>query len=176
MMRRGLAILAGTAWLVTLPMAADALLRSEDSWATLVFAVAAIGTAGAWWLHLRERRSRIGLAGGMAGWLFIGSLALLGVSGFFWVLVGVGLVASTLAYGVLLLVTQSRAAVPALELVTGTALFAGAGATAIFAATTGMGNTEAWWMPAHWILAIGIGIATITSGFSDGEAREPSGA
>jgi hypothetical protein len=38
-----------------------------------------------------------------------------------------------------------------------------------------MGNTEAWWMPAHWILAVGIGLATVASGFSD-EGHEPSGA
>ncbi|MGH2401523.1 MAG: hypothetical protein ACRDE6_02330 [Candidatus Limnocylindria bacterium] len=168
-MRRGLATVAGVAWLVTLPMAADALLNSADSWATIAFVPAALGSAGAWWLHMRERRSRIGLAGAMAGWLFIGSLALLGVSGFLWVLVGVGLVASTLAYGVLLLVTQSRAVVPALDLVAGVALFAGAGATAIFTATTGMGNTEAWWLPAHWILAVAIGVATVASGLSSGE-------
>ncbi len=175
-MRRSLATIAGIAWMVTLPMAADALLTSSDSWATIAFVPAALGTAGAWWLHMRERRSRIGLAGAMAGWLFIGSLALLGVSGFFWVLVGVGLVASTLAYGVLLLVTQSRAAVPALDLVTGVALFASAGATAIFAVTTGMGNTEAWWMPAHWILAVGIGLATVASGLRGSDEGVPSGA
>ena len=113
---------------------------------------------------MKDGEPRIGLAGAMAGWLFIGSLALLGVAGFVWLLVAMALVASAMAYGVVLLVTQSRAASPRRELVTGLFLFATAGAAAMFAITTGLPQTEAWWMPAHWILAIGIGGATMTSG------------
>ncbi len=163
-MRLGLAIAAGIAWMVTLPLTADALLNSRQSLATVAFIPAALLTAGAWWIHMKDGERRIGLAGAMAGWLFIGSLALLGVAGFVWLLVAMALVASAMAYGVVLLVTQSRAASPRRELVTGLFLFATAGAAAMFAITTGLPQTEAWWMPAHWILAIGIGAATMTSG------------
>ncbi len=118
---------------------------------------------------MRERASRIGLAGSLSGWLFIGAIALLGVAGFLWLLVVMALIASAVAYGVVLLVTQSRAASPRLDLVTGLVLFATAGATAIFSITTGLPNTEAWWTPAHLILGIGIGVATILSGLPSGE-------
>lgn len=176
-MRLALALIAGVAWMVTLPVAAGALLETEESWATVAFVPTALLTAVAWWMHKKQREPGIGIGGAMAGWLFIGSVALLGVSGFLWVLVGMALVASTLAYGVVLLVGQSRAANPRLDLVVGLALFATAGATALFTVTTGMGNTQAWWMPAHWIVAVGIGLATIGSGLgasapaTAGEAR-----
>jgi Kef-type K+ transport system membrane component KefB len=114
---------------------------------------------------------RIGLAGAMAGWLFIGSLALLGVSGFLWLLIAIGLIASSIAYGIVLLVTQSRAAKPRQELATGLVLFAAAGVTAIFAVATGLPHTESWWMPAHWILGLGLGAATIASGLPSSEVR-----
>ncbi len=169
-MRLGLGAFAGVAWLVTLPMAAAALLTTEESWATMAFVPAALLTAGAWWRHMKERERRIGLPGTMAGWLFIGALGLLGVSGFLWVMVAMALVASAMAYGVVLLVTQARAAAPQRELITGLALFASAGSTAMFTITTGLPQTEAWWIPAHWILGLGIGIATIASGLPSGEA------
>jgi hypothetical protein len=51
-------------------------------------------------------------------------------------------------------------------------LFATAGATTLFAVTTGLPRTDAWWMPAHWMLAIGIGMATIASGLPSGEVRD----
>ena len=79
------------------------------------------------------------------------------------------MLASAIAYGVVLLVSQSRAANPRLDLVTGLVLFATAGATAIFSVTTGLPNTEAWWTPAHLILGLGIGAATILSGLPSGE-------
>lgn len=170
-MRLGLAIAAGIAWMVTLPMTAAALQNSEDSWASVAFVPVALLTAGVWWMHRKERDRRIGLAGALAGWLFIGSLALLGVAGFLWLLVAMGLIASSIAYGLVLLVTQSRAAAPRLELATGLVLFATAGATVMFAVTTGLPQTEDWWMPAHWILGLGLGAATIASGLPSGEVR-----
>jgi len=169
-MRLGLAIAAGIAWMVTLPMTAAALQNSEDSWASVAFVPVALLTAGVWWMHRKERDRRIGLAGAMAGWLFIGSLALLGVSGFLWLLIAIGLIASSIAYGIVLLVTQSRAAKPRQELATGLILFATAGVTAIFSVSTGLPDTESWWMPAHWILGLGLGAATIASGLPSGEA------
>ncbi|MGI8998692.1 MAG: hypothetical protein ACR2GO_03175 [Candidatus Limnocylindria bacterium] len=170
-MRLGLALVAGAAWLVTLPLAAAALLNTEESWATMAFVPAALLTAGVWWKHMKERERRIGLAGTMSGWLFIGALGLLGVSGFLWVLVAMALVASAMAYGVVLLVTQARAASPRPELITGLALFATAGATAMFTITTGLPQTEAWWMPAHWILGLGLGVATMASGLPSGDVQ-----
>lgn len=169
MVRLALALIVGIAWMVTVPLMADSLLNSGESWASIALVPTALATAGTWWLHARERSARIGLAGSMAGWLFIGAVALLGVAGFLWVLVAMALLASMLAYGLVLLVSQSRAASPRIDLATGLALFATAGATAIFSVTTGLGNTEAWWMPAHWILGIGLGIATIASGLPTGE-------
>ena len=174
MIRAGLAVLAGAAWMVTLPLAADALQRTEESWAGIAFVVAALLTASLWWMHMKERDRRIGIAGSMAGWLFIGSMALLGVSGFVWLLVAIGLLASTLAYAIVLLVTHARASSPRLDLATGLTLFATAGATALFSVTTGLPRTDAWWMPAHWILAIGLGIATMASGIPSGEVRDAS--
>jgi hypothetical protein len=56
--------------------------EQRGSWASVAFVPVALLTAGVWWMHRKERDRRIGLAGAMAGWLFIGSLALLGVSGF----------------------------------------------------------------------------------------------
>ncbi len=44
--RRVLLTVAGVAWMVTLPMAADALLTRPISSATIAFVPAAIGTAG----------------------------------------------------------------------------------------------------------------------------------
>jgi len=41
----------------------------------------------------------------------------------------------------------------------------------MFTITTGLPQTEAWWIPAHWILGLGIGIATIASGLPSGELR-----
>lgn len=164
MIRVALAVVAGVAWMVTLPMAANALLVTEDSWATVGFVPAALVTAGAWWTHMKERERRIGVAGVLSGWLLVGSVALLGLAGYFWMLVAMAVVASTIAYGVLLLVTQSGADSPRLDLATGLLLFATGGAAALFSGTTGLGHTEAWWMPAHIIVAIGVGIATIASG------------
>ena len=169
MLRLGLAIIVGIAWMVTLPITADALLNSRQSWASVALIPTALAAAGLWWIHMRERASRIGLAGSMSGWLFIGAVALLGVAGFLWLLVAMALLASTIAYGVVLLVSQSRAANPRLDLVTGLLLFATAGATAIFSVTTGLQNTEAWWTPAHLILGMGLGAATIASGLPSGE-------
>jgi len=146
---------------VTLPITADALARVQPTWASIAFVPVALATAGLWWLHMREREGRIGLGGRMAGWLFVAALALLGVSGFLWLLVAMAVVASAIAYGVVLLVTQAQAPSPRQDLVTGLLLFATGGATAIFAVTTGLPQTDAWWMPAHWILAIGIAAATI---------------
>ena len=174
MVRSALAAAVGIAWMVTLPLTADALLNTHESWAIIGFVAAALAAAGLWWVHMRERARRIGTAGSMAGWLFIGSMALLAVSGFFWILVAMGLVASSAAYGLVLLVTQSRAATPRLDLATGLVLFATAGAAAIFTVTTGLGNTEAWWMPAHWILGLGLGAATVASGLPGGEAAVPA--
>jgi len=169
MVRLGLAVIAGIAWMVTLPIASDALLNDEGSWARIAFVPTALVTAGLWWMHMKERGRRNGLAGGMAGWLFIGSLALLGVAGYLWTLVAMALVASSVAYGVLLLASQSRAANPRLDLATGLVLFATAGAAAMFAVTTGLPQTETWWTPAHMILGIGVGVATIASGLPSGE-------
>lgn len=169
MVRLALAAAVGIAWMVTLPLTADALLNTRESWAIVGFVPAALAAAALWWIHMRERARRIGTAGSMAGWLFIGSMALLGVSGFFWVLVAMGLVASSAAYGLVLLVTQSRAPIPRLDLATGLVLFATAGAAAIFTLTTGLGNTEAWWVPAHWILGLGLGAATVASGLPSGD-------
>jgi hypothetical protein len=163
MARLLVALLAGAAWVVTLPVAADALARGQPSWAGPAFVAVALLTAGLWWVHLRERRPRIGFAGGLAGWLLIGSVSLLGVSGYLWMLVAMALLASAIAYGVVLLVTQSGAPSPRLELVTGLILFAGAGASVMFSVTTGLSQVEAWWVPAHVVLAIGIGAATIAS-------------
>ena len=169
MLRLGLAVIAGIAWMVTLPITADGLLNSRQTWASVALVPTALAVAALWWMHMRERAARIGLAGRMSGWLFIGVVALLGVAGFLWLLVVIALLASAIAYGVVLLVSQSRAASPRLDLVTGLLLFATAGATAIFAVTTGLRNTESWWTPAHLILGIGVGAATIASGLPSGE-------
>lgn len=154
-------LVVGVAWLVTVPLAADAADRGVQSPISIAFVPVALAVAGLWWLHLRERRGRVGLAGGLSGWLFIASIGLLGVSGSLWPLVVFAVVASAVAYGVVLLVTQSSAPSPRQDLVTGLALFATAGATVMFVLTTGLAQTEAWWAPAHWILAVGIGLATI---------------
>ena len=169
MLRLGLAVIAGIAWMSTLPITADALLNGNQSWASVALVPTALATAALWWVHMRERASRIGLAGSLSGWLFIGAIGLLGVAGFLWLLVVMALIASAVAYGVVLLVTQSRAANPRLDLVTGLVLFATAGATTIYSVTTGLPNTEAWWTPAHLILGLGIGAATILSGIPSGE-------
>jgi len=166
------ALASGLGWVVTLPTAADALARSQQSWATVAFVPVALVTSGLWWLHIRERRPRIGVAGGTAGWLFIGSVALLGVSGYLWMLVAIGLIASAIAYGLVLLVTQSGAPNPRLDLLTGLFLFAGAGASAMFAITTGLGQVDVWWVPAHAILAIGIGAATAVGAVPTAEAAQ----
>ena len=155
------AVVAGLAWAVTLPIAADALLAERESWASAALVPAALGTAALWWLHVRERSARIGTAAGLSGWLFIGSVALLGVAGFIWILVVVALVAAAVAYGLLLLVTQARAPSPRRELVTGLLLFATAGATTILVLTTGLSEMDAWWLPTHVLLGGGIGAATI---------------
>jgi len=154
-------LIVGIAWLVTLPLAADAVERDTQTLVSLAFVPVALLAAGLWWLHMRERRGRSGVAGGLSGWLFIASVGLLGVSGSLWPLVIVAVVASAVAYGVLLLVTQSTAPSPRQDLVTGLLLFATAGATAMFVLTTGLSQADAWWAPAHWILAVGIGLATI---------------
>lgn len=167
------AVVAGLAWAVTLPIAADALRAERETWAAPAFIATALGVAAVWWVHVHERSRRIGLAAGLSGWLFIGSIALLGVAGFIWVLVVVALVAASVAYGVLLLGTQARAPNPRRELVTGLLLFATAGATAIFSITTGLGEMDAWWLPAHLLLGVGIGAATI-AGALPGAGGAPS--
>ena len=154
-------LVVGVAWLVTLPLAADAADRDTQSPISLAFVPVAFLVAGIWWLHMRDRRARLGTMGGLTGWLFIAAIGLLGVSGSLWPLVVFAVVASGVAYGVLLLVTQSTAPSPRQDLVTGLALFATAGATVMFVLTTGLAQTEEWWAPAHWILAVGIGLATI---------------
>ena len=169
-LRIAAALVAGLAWAVTLPLAADALRAERATWAAPAFAVAALGVAVVWWIHVQERSRRIGLSAGLSGWLFIGSVALLGVAGFIWVLVVVALVAASVAYGVLLLVTQARAPNPRHELVTGLLLFATAGATAIFTITSGLGEMDAWWLPAHLLLGAGIGAATVTGALPDAGA------
>ena len=166
-------IVAGLGWAVTLPVAADALRAERETWAAPVFVATALGVAAVWWVHVHERSRRIGLAAGLSGWLFIGSIALLGVAGFIWVLVVVALVAASVAYGVLLLATQARAPDPRRELITGLLLFATAGATAIFTITTGLGEMDAWWLPAHLLLGAGIGAATIV-GAVPGAGGAPS--
>ena len=154
-------LVVGVAWVVTLPLAADAADRDTQSPVSLAFVPVAFLVAGLWWLHMRDRRGRLGTIGGLSGWLFIAAIGLLGVSGSLWTLVLFAVVASAVAYGVLLLVTQSTASSPRQELVTGLVLFATAGAAAMFVLTTGLPRTDAWWAPAHWILAVGIGLATV---------------
>ncbi|MGH2489178.1 MAG: hypothetical protein ACRDFR_06155 [Candidatus Limnocylindria bacterium] len=161
MLRLAAGLIVGGAWLVTLPLAADAIVRDTRSAFPFAFVPVALLAAGLWWLHLWERRGRIGLAGGLTGWLFIGSVALLGASGSLWPLVILAVMASAVAYGVLLLVTQSGAASPRQDLVTGLLLFATGGASAMLALTTGLTETDAWWAPAHVMLAVGIGLATM---------------
>ena len=155
-----LGLIAGIGWPGTLPLAADAVQRAGSSWANGAFALVGLISAALWWAHMRERRARIGLGGEVAGWLLVGSVALFGVAGFLWMLVAMAVIASAVTYGLVLLVTQSRAPSPPRELATGLLLFAGAGASAMFAITTGLGDTEAWWVPAHVILALGLGAAT----------------
>jgi hypothetical protein len=169
-LRLAVAVVAGLAWAFTLPLAADALRAERETWAAPAFVAAALGVAATWWIHVQERSRRIGLAAGLSGWLFIGSVALLGVAGFIWVLVVVALVAAAVAYGVLLLVTQARAPNPRPELVTGLLLFATAGATAIFTITTGLGEMDAWWLPAHVLLGAGIGAATVVGALPGSDA------
>lgn len=154
-------MIVGIGWPTTLPLAADAVQRSGASWVNAAFTVVALLSAALWWSHVRERRRRIGLGGEVAGWLLIGSIALFGVAGFLWMLVAMAVIASSITYGLVLLVTQSRSPSPPIELSTGLLLFAGAGASAIFAITTGLGETGTWWVPAHVILALGIGAATV---------------
>jgi hypothetical protein len=154
------AIVVALTWAVTLPLAADALRAERQDIASLVFAVASLAMAGLWWLHMRERAARIGLAAGLSGWLFVGSIALLGVAGFIWVLVVAALLAAAVAYGVVLLAGQARAPHPRHELVTGLLLFATAGATVSLALTTGLGEMDAWWQPLHVLLGVGLGAAT----------------
>ena len=156
-----IAIVVAIAWAVTLPLAADSLRADRETWASYAFVPAALATAGLWWVHVRERSKRVGVVAGMSGWLYIGSLALLGVAGFVWILVTTALIAAAVSYGVVLLVTQQGAPSPTRELVTGLLLFATGGATVIFTLTTGLSRIDDWWAPAHVLLAIGIGTATI---------------
>ncbi len=160
-LRRIGVVVVALAWAVTLPVTADALLTDRQTWASPAFVVAALATAGLWWLHVRERSRRVGVAAGMSGWLFIGSVALLGVAGFVWILVVTALLTAAVAYGTVLLVTQQRAPSPMRELITGLLLFATGGVTIIFTLTTGLAQTDAWWTPAHVLIGIGIGAATI---------------
>jgi hypothetical protein len=164
MVRLVLAVVAGIAFAVTMPIAAQTFQDQIDPRSVIAFVPAGLLTAILWWIHLRERGQRIGFAGGLSGWLFIGSLALLPVAGFVWWLVVVAIVASSIAYGVVLLVTQRLAPNPRRELLTGLLLFASGMATALFAITSGISRTDAWWTPAHTLLAIGIGAATVFSG------------
>lgn len=160
-LRSPAAIAVALTWAVTLPLAADALRAERQTLASFVFVLASLAMAGLWWLHMRERAGRIGMAAGLSGWLFIGSIALLGVAGFIWVLVVVALLAAAVAYAVVLLVAQARASHPRRELVTGLLLFATAGAAASLALTTGLGDMDAWWLPLHLLLGVGIGSATV---------------
>ena len=77
MLRLGLAIIAGIAWMADAAVTADALLNSRQSWASIALVPTALAAAALWWIHMRERASRIGLAGSLSGWLFIGAVALL---------------------------------------------------------------------------------------------------
>ena len=165
-------VIVGIGWPAALPLAADAVQRSGASWANAAFTAVALLSAALWWSHVRERRGRIGLGGEVAGWLLLGSMALFGVAGFLWMLVAMALIASSITYGLVLLVTQSRASSPTRELATGLLLFAGAGASAMFAVTTGLGDTEAWWVPAHLILALGIGAAVVIGSVPEAPAAD----
>jgi hypothetical protein len=175
MLRLVLALVAGISFAVTMPIAARAFQDQIDPRSVIALLPVGLLTAILWWIHLRERGRRIGFAGGLSGWLFIGSLALLPLAGFVWWLVAVAMVASAIAYGVVLLVTQRIAPNPRLELLTGMLLFASGLATAMFAISSGLPRTDAWWIPAHTLLAIGIGAATVVSALpltqSDPEVR-----
>jgi drug/metabolite transporter (DMT)-like permease len=162
--RLALASLIGIAFAGTMPIAAQAFHDQIDPRSVIAFLPVGLLTAILWWIHLREHGQRIGFAGRLSGWLFIGSLALLPVAGFVWWLVAVAIVASAIAYGIVLLVTQRLAPSPRRELLTGLLLFASGMATALFAITSGLSRTDAWWTPAHALLAIGIGAATVLSG------------
>jgi drug/metabolite transporter (DMT)-like permease len=164
MLRLVLAIVAGIAFAVAMPIAAQAFQDQVDPRSVIAFVPVGLLTAALWWAHLRERGRRIGFAGGLSGWLFIGSLALLPVAGFVWWLVAVAIVMSAIAYGIVLLVTQRLAPSPRRELLTGLLLFASGMATALFAITSGLSRTDTWWTPAHALLAIGIGAATVVTG------------
>lgn len=146
------------------PFVALALDRDGWGWASAAFVPVAVLTALAWWFHLRERSQRIGAGGAMVGWFFIGSLAVLAIAGFFWMLVAAAVLVSAAAYGIVLLVTRQRARRPGLELVTGLALVAAGTLPAAFTLIAGIGDTAAWWMPAHALLAVGISLATLLSG------------
>ena len=162
--RLGLASLIGIAFAGTMPIAAEAFQDQIDPRSVVVFVPIGLLTAILWWIHLREQGQRTGLAGRLSGWLFIGSLALLPAAGFVWWLVAIAIVASAIAYGIVQLVTQRLAPNPRRELGIGLLLFASGMATALFAITSGLSRSDAWWTAAHALLAIGIGAATVVTG------------
>lgn len=166
LVRIGVAFIAAAGWLVTVPFVAFELIGDGFGWAPVAFIPIAVLTAAAWWLHLRERDEQIGASGATAGWSFIGSTAVLGIAAFFWVIVAAAVLVSATAYGIVLVVTGRRARRPRLELSTGLALIAAGSVPAVFTLISGIGDTDAWWMPAHVMFAVGIPLATILSAFS----------
>jgi predicted acyltransferase len=75
--------------------------------------------------------------------------------------------------GPVLVVTRRRAQRPGLELITGLVLIAAGFVPAAFTLIAGIGNTDAWWMPAHVMFAVGIPLATLLSAAA--RLREPQG-
>jgi hypothetical protein len=154
---------AAAGWLVTVPFAGLELIGGGFGWAPVAFIPIAVLTAAAWWLHLRERDQQIGAGGATAGWLFIGCTVILGIAAFFWVMVAAAVLVSATAYGIVLVVTRRRARRPGLELLTGLSLIAAGSVPVVFTLIAGIGNTDAWWMPAHVMFAVGIPLATALS-------------
>lgn len=171
--RLGVAIIAASGWLITVPLVALALVGDGFGWAPVVFIPIAVLTALAWWFHLRERDERIGAAGTTAGWAFIGSVALLGVAAFFWILVAAAVLVSAAAYGIVLVATQRLAQRPRFELATGLSLIAAGAVPAAFTLLVGIGDTEAWWMTSHVLLAVGISLATVLSAVRQAQPAQP---
>ena len=171
--RIGVPTVAACAWLVLVPIVAMALTGGGFDWAPVGFIPVALLTAVAWWFHLRDRDARIGNVGATAGWVFIGAIALLGVAAFFWVHVAAGALAGAAAYGIVLILARGRAPRPGRELATGLALIAAGALPVAFTLTVGIGNTDAWWMPAHLLLAVGISLATLLSAVAALPERSP---
>jgi hypothetical protein len=165
-LRQGLAVLAAVGWLTTVPFAAAALIGEAYEWGPVAFLPIALLTALAWWLHLREHAPRSGAIGETAGWFLVGSIALLGVAGFFWMLVAAAVLVSAIAYGLVLVVTHHSAGRPAVELATGLSLIVAGAVPALFVLISGIGFTDAWWMTAHALFALGMPVATVLGAFA----------